>query len=685
MERAGTARYSPATMSSASSARPLVLTPSRTLQKLVVEEHAAAPIDGAVWYVAGEVGDGLEYRFDAGALASCRWLSADMLLEGVEAAVFLLTLREGEGGAAFHMHFGLLNQCAARMRIPLAAVNQNRWMYNREGAWLKPLCGGARVDLAKVDRASLTILRKGDAPVRWCMTPIAGAFDEPPRLEAPLLPRGPLLDELGQWTLRTWPGKSAGAEEVTARLRSQLAAAPRQQWPDGFSRWGGWTGRRVEASGFFRTHHDGRRWWLVDPDGFLYWSAGLDCVRPGVEANFSGLEKALTSAPPADGEFSAIYGAHPMGRSIDYLKANFIRAFGRDGWRDAWARITIGQLKDWGFNTIANWSDWQAARSARFPYVRPLDGRAIRATTIYRDFPDVFDPSFEKAAADYARQLADTADDPALVGYFLMNEPTWGFAAETPAAGMLHNTERCATRAALAKHLAGKYGTDAALSTAWGVRTGFEEVERGWWKHPLNRTARDDLAAFSTLMVEKLFHTLSAACRAVDPHHLNLGARYYTVPPQWALAGMTCFDVFSINCYQERVPREPLARIDALLRRPVLVGEWHFGAHDVGLPASGIGRVASQADRGRAYRVYLENAAALPQCVGVHYFTLYDQSALGRFDGENYNIGFLDVCNRPYEPLVEAARTAHRRMYDIAAGKLEPYADAPKYLPRLFY
>jgi len=70
--------------------------------------------------------------------------------------------------------------------------------------------------------------------------------------------------------------------------------------------------------------------------------------------------------------------------------------------------------------------------------------------------------------------------------------------------------------------------------------------------------------------------------------------------------------------------------------------------------------------------------------VGAHYFTLYDQSALGRFDGENYNIGFLDVCNRPYEPLAEAARQSHERLYAVAAGELKPFDDAPEYLPKLF-
>jgi hypothetical protein len=170
----------------------------------------------------------------------------------------------------------------------------------------------------------------------------------------------------------------------------------------------------------------------------------------------------------------------------------------------------------------------------------------------------------------------------------------------------------------------------------------------------------------------------------VDPDHLNLGIRYHTVPPSWALAGMRSFDVFSMNCYESKVKAAEMERAAALLEMPVLVGEWHFGALDVGLPGSGIGRVHTQADRARAYRVYLEDAAARPWCVGVHYFILYDQSALGRFDGECYNIGFFDVCNRPYELLCDAARTSHERLYDVALGKVEPFADRPEYLPKLF-
>src|SRR5690606_21768020 len=294
--------------------------------------------------------------------------------------------------------------------------------------------------------------------------------------------------------------------------------------------------------------------------------------------------------------------------------------------------------------------------------------------------------TFDEDAARFAEQLAETRDDPALVGYFPMNEPTWGFAQETPAAGMPFNTVTCASRRALADFLRERYGDSANLSRTWGIDTTFEAIAESAWDTPLTDKARDDLADFSAILTEKYFGTLSAACKQVDPNHLNLGVRYYTVPPTWCLNGMRTFDVFSMNCYRDRVPAESLEDIHHKLNMPTIIGEWHMGALDVGLPATGVGpRVRDQAARGKAYRVYLENAAALPWCVGVHHFTLYDQSALGRFDGEAYNIGCFDICHRPYEELALAARRSHRRMYPIALGEQQPFDDAPEYLSRFFF
>jgi len=620
-----------------------------------------------------------------GALATARYLTADMLITGTHTCVFLLTLQEGEEGPAFGLSYTALNQCAARLRMPLEAALQNRWRYPREGAWLKPLCTGERVDLRRVDRMSITVLRKSDQQVHWCLTTVTATIVEPPLLADPLLPRGPLLDDLGQSTIHDWPAKSTSTSEVTERLRAQLAVAPERRAPDDFSRWGGWKGRRAEATGYFRTHHDGRRWWLVDPDGHVFWSAGMDCVQVDVESSYAGLETALSWMPARGGPYEAIYALGAEGPEINYLAANCIRAFGPEAWYGRWAEIALAELRGWGFNTVANWSDWQVASAAGFSYVRPMELSYARTPLIYRDFPDVFHPQFAADAAAFAAQLGDTADDPALIGYFLMNEPTWGFAQETPAAGMLFTTTACASRTAMAAFLRNRHGDDAGLSAAWGMSVTLAAVAEGVWTALPSEPARADLAAFSSVMVDRLFRGLSDACRAVDPHHLNLGARYHTVPPAWAVEGMRCFDVFSVNGYDQRVRTAALASLSQTLDRPIMIGEWHFGALDVGLPASGIAHVRDQQTRGQAYRVYLEDAAAQPWCVGAHYFTLYDESALGRFDGENWNTGFLDVCNRPYEPLVSAARATHEQLYSVAQGDAQPFNEEPEYLPRLFF
>ena len=73
-----------------------------------------------------------------------------------------------------------------------------------------------------------------------------------------------------------------------------------------------------------------------------------------------------------------------------------------------------------------------------------------------------------------------------------------------------------------------------------------------------------------------------------------------------------------------------------------------------------------QADRGKAYRRYMHRAASHPMCLGAHYFILYDQAYLGRFDGENYQIGALDVCSHPYSEFIDGIKLAHSEIYEVA-------------------
>ncbi len=659
----------------------LVLHPSKIngLKEFEGENH----LNKSTWYAGEKVKDGFFYSFPVGSLADKKYITMDMLAAGNNMIQFNIELQEGEGGSVFQFAFGVLNQCSLRVRLPLELVDQNTWRIPREGAFLKPMCWGNRVDLAKVDRMRFYINRKSEQTSKFCMTPVIATKEEIPVIEHPVLPKGKLLDDLGQSTIHNWEGKTHHVKQMTSYLKKRLKST-NHTFPTSFSKWGGLKDLKVSSgSGFFQTHKYNNRWWLIDPDGYLFWSAGVNSVRVDTSANINLLEDALEFMPPRDGKFADIYTSHTNQLHINYLAANFIRTFGPD-WKGKWAKLTLDELVRLRFNTVGNWSSWEYASQAGFPYVIPMSFSPNLTKSVYRDFPDVFHPDFKKDAAEYAETLSSTKNDPALIGYFMMNEPKWAFSHELPAVGMLYNCTYCATKNELIDFLKGKYSSSQQLATQWRMEVSFEMIKQKRWKGEFTHEALADLEGFSEIMVKKYFSTLSQACKKVDPNHLNLGIRYAGVPPKWAISGMNSFDVFSMNNYRDKVPFETTKEIHDLLQMPVIIGEWHFGALDVGLPSSGIGHVRTQKDRGKAYRVYFEDAAANPYCIGVHWFVLYDQSALGRFDGENYNIGFLDICNKPHKPLCAAAIKSHEAVYDIASGKVLPYNDTPEYLPKLF-
>jgi hypothetical protein len=632
-----------------------------------------------------------EQTIAAGEFTESSWLTADFFNPHPVILQLKLQFVAGASGRAGEIIFGLYPRVRARLRIPATALALNSWLLPREGALLKPMCGGDRVLPTEVTTLSLVRLAGPEHdPLHW-QTPFGIVPQAAEKLILAESTHPRLLDSLGQSAFTEWADKTRDVAVMLARLRAEHEAAPDAAFPAHWTRWGGSAAHRFPATGWFRAHHDGRRWWLVDPDGGAFWSTGPCCVTPLVEAATDGLEHLLAWTPPeddpawTDARIHRPRGLH-AGRGVNFLAANLIRAFGPAHWRAAWRRLAAACLRRQRFNTIANWSDWQVGRENTLPYTRPLrDLHTLDVPKVFRDFPDVFHPGFAAACAVWAEQLRETRDDPAFLGYFICNEPTWAFAKQTPAAGMLVNTSEASARAAFAAWLRERHADDDALASAWGEPLAtFTRVASGRWETlPETRGFLADAEAFSAVLVARLFDTLAAACRAVDPHHLNLGARFANPPPSWMLDSLGSFDVFSFNSYS-KLPRPVGAEISARLKKPVLVGEWHFGATDTGFPAAALETVATQRDRGLAYRRYLEAHAAAPWCVGAHWFTLYDQSALGRFDGEPYNCGFIDVCHREQTEIADAARASHENLYAIAAGETAPAElPAPRHIRRL--
>ena len=76
-----------------------------------------------------------------------------------------------------------------------------------------------------------------------------------------------------------------------------------------------------------------------------------------------------------------------------------------------------------------------------------------------------------------------------------------------------------------------------------------------------------------------------------------------------------------------------------------------------------------QKHRAETYKGYVRTSLEHPQIVGVHWHQFSDQATSGRFDGENMQVGWTDVCDTPYWDTIEAVREIGAKLYEIRSGK----------------
>jgi hypothetical protein len=448
----------------------------------------------------------------------------------------------------------------------------------------------------------------------------------------------PLVDEFGQWIGDSWPGKARSL----ADLKNDWALEESSLRPGdfGYCRYGGYQGTHAKATGFFRVEKIDGKWWFVDPDGHLFLSTGADVTAPWIATRTENRAGVFQALPPADLRPADREDRHFGG--VSFFTWNLLRRFGPD-WHAKWIDFTARRMEAWGLNTVANWSDpglWDAHRKA---YTVPLEGWYTKVT--YLGMPDVYSQEFARNCEEAARrQCEPRKDDPWLLGYFIGNEPPWP-------------------------------GREAGLVEM--ILAGPDTPTRQELKRWLAvRDTPDRRRDFVYRAFEKFLDGANAAVRKYDPNHLNLGIRFGGRPPEAVVRAAHVFDVYSVNIYAVAPDPQQLERQYQLSGRPMLIGEFHFGTPGRGLSASLV-QVRDQNQRGVAYRYYVENAAAMPGLIGAHWFEWMDEPNTGRGDGENYNIGLVDVTDRPYAELVSALRATHQRLRAVHSGAEPPFNQKP--------
>ena len=485
----------------------------------------------------------------------------------------------------------------------------------------------------------------------------------------------PMIDEFGQYIHRDWPGKTGSTKDFASHIAAETKDIAARPGPKKWNAYGGWdAGPQLKATGYFHTTKHAGKWWLVDPKGKLFWSHGIDCVHSHASTPISDREHYFRDLPDAKSPFAKFYGKgswaphgyyrdHSPYRTYDFAQANLLRKYG-DRWLEKDAAMAHRRLRSWGMNTIANWSDSKIYLMRKTPYVGTIhfSARKIEGSKGYwGQFHDVFDPGFAQAVAKrLGREKNRSAGDPMCIGYFVDNELGWGNDVSLALGALASGADQPAKKAFLAD-LRAKYSTIAKLNAAWSTKHKSWDALGASRAAPDKTKARADLTAFYTRTAETYFRTVRDELKKVAPKQMYLGCRFAWVNNLAARAAAKYCDVVCYNRYNYGV--EDL-RIPDNIDKPIVIGEFHFGALDRGMFHTGLRKARNQKHRGELYAAYVRGALRNPLIVGTHWFQYKDQATTGRGDGENYQIGFVDICDRPYGETIEASRSVGYDMYE---------------------
>jgi len=407
---------------------------------------------------------------------------------------------------------------------------------------------------------------------------------------------------------------------------------------------------RAKAPGFFTVTQAKGKWWLIPPGGAKFISMGINCVGPS--------------------DWS------PIADSPKY-RGGELR-----GGTEKWAAFTASRLRDWGFNTIAGWSDRSMWKQG-MPYCVSLHLAAGNGHRLI----DVWDPAYAERVGKALSEQAEgvSPNDPLLIGYFLDNEVPWYGEAGWPTGGKsllemyLKLPEEAPGRREAMAFMAGKAGEPADGNIGEASPAGEKKVGQGGPAGKLSFEAGMALMGkpgtadeFAGLVAARFMETAVSAVRKRDPNHLILGMRFANGAPDAVVRAVGAkTDVLTLNWYVKSGSPDPnfVDRFYLLSGKPVMITEYSYRAMEnrTGTRNSRGADVTvqTQADRAIRYRRYVETLGALPEVVGFHWFQYSDQPTAGRFDGEDCNYGLVDHNDEPYEELLAAMRDLNGRIVKL--------------------
>jgi len=296
----------------------------------------------------------------------------------------------------------------------------------------------------------------------------------------------PLLDEFGQFRHRGWPGKTHSGDELLHSKDDEMQDVSGHPAPREWDKYGGWLkGPQLKATGNFRIEKVDGKWWLVDPDGHLFWSHGMR-VSVTMETQATPITERthyFTNLPDSD-SFREFYSERSR-ITVGYFKDRTVRTFNRYGWifsrkyGEDWktesAAFACTRLKSWCINTWYSGTDTDVSLIKDIPYVPRINTRDSRRIEGSRGYwgkaPDPFDKDFSKTIEMGLANISQSVSDPYCIGYFVDNEMNWEDDSYLATAVLQSDWDQPA-KLAMLEYLKSKYRTVSRLNSAW--QSGYE-------------------------------------------------------------------------------------------------------------------------------------------------------------------------------------------------------------------
>ena len=440
-----------------------------------------------------------------------------------------------------------------------------------------------------------------------------------------------------------------------------------------FDRFGGWTGKRFEATGFFRLEKD-ERWWLVTPAGNAFLSFGINHLHAEFwrqDYNREAWQKKLGLDDLNSREFEPA------------LKAWFLQI-----------------CRQYRFNTVGVHTDLPVVNTPQpsIPYMQPIQFVDIphwKAEIPDTNFTDVFSQEFAGHCDQLAKEIAAPAkDDPFLLGYAMTDCPLFteedcrerpdviGGAVRTARIGWPRRLRNLGGEAAGKKAYVqtmhdiyrgqisdfnATYGTQFDSFDALGI------AEK-WRLHTdlSNGNETRDNIEFLKKVVAHYYQTARDAIRRYDSNHLFVGdkinANTDTLDTVLPITSQFTDVVFYQMYAQYEVQKPGLDRWSKVVDKPLLNGDSAFTMITDTMPRP-YGPVADNLEQRAEWTAeFFRKAFARPEFIGWHYCGLIDASNLIPRKQDRQHSGLLDGYGEPYAALKQVIKACTDEMYEIAAG-----------------